>query len=115
VEDVARNAFAAAFHDHRFPALKEAELGGIELHISRLTTPQLAPVRSREELLARLVPGTDGLLMEDPPHRSTFLPQVWSTLAEPEAFLRELFRKAGLPGDHWSETLTFHRYQVEEF
>ena len=32
---------------------------------------------------------------------------------EPRAFLRELKRKAGLPADHWSDTLRAHRYTVE--
>jgi AmmeMemoRadiSam system protein A len=112
---VARNAYAAAFQDYRFAPLTREELPGMELHISRLTPLELLEVRSREELLRNLVPGVDGLVLEDPPYRSTFLPQVWESLEEPDDFLRELLRKAGLAGDHWSSTITFHRYRVEEF
>jgi AmmeMemoRadiSam system protein A len=115
VEDVAENAFAAAFRDHRFAPVSEDEADSLELHISLLTPPESFPVKSREELLAALDPGRDGLLLEDPPHRSTFLPQVWEALPDPEDFLGELLLKAGLPRDHWSETLTFQRYAVEEF
>ena len=115
VEGVVLNAFAAAFRDYRFPPLSEEELPKIEFHISRLTPVELMEVENREDLLRSLEPGVDGLLMEDPPHRSTFLPQVWQSLKRPEDFLRELLRKAGLPPDHWSPTISFYRYRVEEF
>jgi AmmeMemoRadiSam system protein A len=115
VLDVAQNAYSAAFMDFRFPPLSQAELPDLELHISLLTPLEPLEVRNLQDLLVKLRPGVDGLLLEDPPHRSTFLPQVWSSLPEPDDFLGELFLKAGLPRDHWSETLSFQRYGVEEF
>jgi uncharacterized protein len=114
VSDVARNAFAAAFHDSRFDALSSSELPGLDLHVSILTPLVPLKVESRQELLRVLRPGVDGLLLEEPPFRSTFLPQVWDSLEDPEEFLRELLLKAGLPEDHWSPTLRFLRYGVEE-
>jgi AmmeMemoRadiSam system protein A len=101
--------------DFRFSPLSDTELPDLELHISLLTPLVPLRVESREELLQKLRPGMDGLLLEDPPHRATFLPQVWKSLEEAEDFLGELFLKAGLPPDHWSMTLSFHRYGVEEF
>ncbi len=114
VVDVARNAFAAAFQDSRFPRLSPAELPNLELHISVLTPLVALEVESRQELLQGLRPGVDGLVLEDPPYRATFLPQVWDSLEEPEEFVEELLLKAELPRDHWSPTLRFHRYTVEE-
>jgi AmmeMemoRadiSam system protein A len=114
VEDVADNAFAAAFLDPRFRALEASEVEGLTLHISLLTPPVPLQVRDRPELLASLRPGVDGLLLEDLPHRATFLPQVWETLPDPTDFLEELFHKAGLPRHHWSPTLRFYRYTVRE-
>jgi uncharacterized protein len=114
VVDVALNAFSAAFHDFRFPPLSPEELPDLELHVSVLRPPVPLEVGSRQELLRALRPGTDGLVLEDPPFRSTFLPQVWESLQDPEDFLRELLLKAGLPGDHWSPTVRFRRYGVEE-
>lgn len=113
--DVARNAYSAAFTDFRFPPMTAAELPELELHISLLTPLVPFPVADRQDLLRKLRPGVDGLLIEDPPHRSTFLPQVWESLPEPEDFLGELLQKAGLPRGHWSATIRFHRYGVEEF
>lgn len=115
VEDVAQNAYASAFQDYRFSPLTEKEFSRLDYHISRLTPLEPLPANSREELMNSLVPSVDGLLMEDPPHRATFLPQVWESMAGPEDFLRELLRKAGLSTDHWSSTITFHRYRAEEF
>jgi len=115
VEDVADNAFAAAFRDPRFPHITESDLDHLTVHISLLATPVPLEVRDRDELLAALRPGVDGLLMEDPPHRATFLPQVWESLPDPANFVEELFRKGGLPRHHWAPTLRFSRYTVQEF
>lgn len=115
VEDVAENAFAAAFRDPRFPPLSREEVDGLDLHISLLTPLVLVTAESREDLLRIMRPGVDGILLEDPPHRSTFLPQVWDQLPDPSTFLDELFLKAGLSQRHWSQTLQIHRYTVEEF
>jgi len=115
IQDVAHNASSAAFMDFRFSRLSEAEFLELDLHISLLTPLEPLRVESREDLLKNLRPGVDGLLLEDSPHRATFLPQVWGTLEDPEDFVGELFLKAGLSRDHWSKTLCFHRYVVEEF
>jgi len=113
VVDVASNAFAAAFHDPRFPPLEPSELPELGVHLSVLGPPEPLEVGCEEELLALLRPGVDGLILEDQGRRGTFLPQVWESLPEPRAFLRELRRKAGLAPEHWSETLRVHRYTVQ--
>ncbi len=112
-EDVAHNAYAAAFQDYRFPPLTTEEFPDIDIHISLLSAPEPVDVNSESELLAKLRPGKDGLILEDGPYRSTFLPQVWETLPEPERFLSELKMKAGLSPDYWSDTIRFSRYGVE--
>ena len=48
-EDVAENAFAAAFRDHRFSAVSEAEMDDIELTISVLTAPELIVFTSESD------------------------------------------------------------------
>lgn len=115
VQDVARNAYAAAFRDHRFLPVSDEEFPELDLHVSLLTPLEPFPVESREDLLERIRPGSDGLLLDDPPHRAIFLPQVWESLPEPEGFLEELLLKAGLSRNHWSDSIRFFRYRVEEF
>jgi AmmeMemoRadiSam system protein A len=114
VEDVAHNAFASAFRDSRFePLTEEEERAGLDVHLSVLTPPEPLPCRSEAELLSKLQPGIDGLILQDGPHRATFLPSVWESLTEPKKFLAELKRKAGLREDHWSDGIRFQRYRAE--
>jgi len=114
VVDVARNAFAAAFLDPRFSPLGAEELPSLALHVSILGPQQPLEVATEEELLARLRPGVDGLVIEEGALRATFLPAVWSQLPSPRAFLEHLKHKAGLPAGYWSETIRVSRYEVEE-
>jgi AmmeMemoRadiSam system protein A len=114
VEDVAHNAFASAFRDSRFqPLTEEEERAGLDLHLSILTPPEPLPCQSEAELLSKLQPGIDGLILQDGPHRATFLPSVWESLTEPKKFLAELKRKAGLSENHWSDGIRFQRYRAE--
>ncbi len=113
VLDVAHNAFAAAFHDPRFPSLEKAELEALEVHIALLGPLQALEVGSEAELVACLRPGVDGLLLEEGRYRGTFLPAVWQNLSDPEDFVRALKRKAGLAPDHWSGAVRVWRYEAE--
>lgn len=115
VEDVAHNAWAAAFGDPRFPPLTSSELHGLDLHISVLTSPKPMCFNSESDLLAQLKPGVDGLIIEDEGCRGTFLPSVWESLPKPADFLCQLKMKAGLPPDHWSDTVQVSCYQTESF
>ena len=115
VTDVAEHAHAAAFRDPRFQPLAADELDEVHLELSVLSRPEPLPVASEAELLAALQPGEDGLILEDGVHRGTFLPAVWESLPEPVDFVRQLKRKAGLPSDYWSPSLTIKRYRTESF
>ena len=111
-EDVARSAFQAAFQDPRFDPVDEDELGVIRLEVSVLSPLEAIPVTNEAELLDRLTPGTDGLVIFADGRRATFLPSVWETLADPRQFLAALKAKCGLANDYWSERLEFQRYQT---
>jgi len=115
VQDVAENAFSAAFRDPRFPPLRADELAGLEIHISVLSPPEPLPVTSEADLLRQIRPGIDGLILEDRGHRGTFLPAVWESLTLPEQFLAHLKQKAGLAPDYWSDTIRVARYTAEAF
>ncbi len=114
-EDVAENAFAAAFRDPRFAPLSAPELDGLSLHISVLGQPEPMRFSSEADLVRQLRPGRDGLILEDGHHRGTFLPSVWESLPEPRDFLRHLKQKAGLPPDYWSDSLRVSRYDTESW
>lgn len=114
-EDVAHNAYAAAFLDPRFPPLTDHELADVDFHLSILTAPVPMSFNSEADLLRQLQPGIDGLVLEDGTHRGTFLPSVWESLSDATQFFQQLKRKAGLPTDYWSSTLTVARYTCESF
>jgi AmmeMemoRadiSam system protein A len=113
VADVAHSAFAAAFRDARFPALEAAELDDLEVHISVLSALEPFAVRDEADLLDRIRPGVDGVVLRDGARQGTFLPAVWGSIPDPSDFLRELKHKAGLPLDSWSESWELLRYTVE--
>lgn len=112
---VSEAAFGAAFRDSRFPPLRGEELGDTTIHVSVLSDLEPLSAVTEQVLLAQLRAGVDGLVLEEGWRRATFLPKVWSQLSEPQAFLRALKQKAGLPPDHWSGSLRFHRYSTCSF
>jgi AmmeMemoRadiSam system protein A len=118
-QDVAENAYAAAFRDPRFPPLTDAELNDLDIQISVLTAPEAIAFASEAELLAQLRPGIDGVILaeNDSPgaRRGTFLPSVWEQLPRRQDFLRHLKLKAGLSPDHWSKDIRAWRYRTESF
>ncbi len=114
-EDVAANAYSAAFRDPRFPPLEAAERPGLDFHVAILGPREPLTAASEADLLRQLRPGTDGLVLRDGAHRATFLPAVWDSLPDPLRFVRELKHKAGLPRDHWSPEVRLERYRVESF
>jgi AmmeMemoRadiSam system protein A len=114
-DDVAANALNAALHDPRFPPLDADELPVTHLEVSVLSAPETYPCTSRADAASRLRPGVDGLILEFGTHRSTFLPQVWDSLSEPEVFLEHLVRKAELPPGWWDEHVRLSRYTVKAF
>ena len=113
VADVSESAWCAAFRDPRFEPLDEPELAGLEISISVLGPLEPLLVASEEELVARLRPGVDGLLLREGRLRGTLLPAVWRHVPDARDFVREVKRKAGLRSDHWSEALEAIRYTVE--
>jgi AmmeMemoRadiSam system protein A len=76
VEDISENSFAAAFRDSRFSPVTTDEIENIDIHISILTTPQPVEFTSEQDMLSKILPGIDGLILIDGLHRGTFLQAV---------------------------------------
>ncbi len=114
-EDVRGNAQAAAFRDHRFTPLGGDEFPRIRVEVSLLTPPQLLPCRDEADALRQVRPHLDGVIFRYREARSTFLPQVWEGLPDPQDFLFQLKCKAGLPGDFWAPDVRLYRYEVRKW
>ncbi len=112
-EDVAHNAYAAAFLDPRFSPVTSAEFPKLSFHISVLNKPEPMSFTSEEDLVRQLRPGIDGLILTDEFYKGTFLPSVWEELSDAALFIKHLKQKAGLSPDYWSDTIQVERYTVE--
>ncbi len=114
--DVREHAVAAALEDPRFPPVSRDELDRIKIEISRLTLPKRLEYTDAADLLSKLQPNVDGVIVRDGFRRATFLPQVWEKIPDKVDFMENLCYKMGEEPDVWRhkhlEVLT---YQVEEF
>jgi AmmeMemoRadiSam system protein A len=116
VLDVRDNAVGAAFRDPRFPPVSAEELDDLHVEISVLSHPEPLSYNGPGDLIAKLRPGIDGVVIERGWNRATFLPQVWEKLSDPREFLQHLCLKAYLPADAYKRPgLDVYTYQVEMF
>ncbi|MDD5699275.1 MAG: AmmeMemoRadiSam system protein A [Victivallaceae bacterium] len=95
-DNLAHNAFNAAFRDPRFSPVGCGELDNLEIEISILTPPR--PIAAPEEFII----GEHGIILECRGRSAVFLPQVapeqgWNR----EDTLTHLCYKAGLPFRAW--------------
>ena len=91
-KNVISRAIAAATQDRRFNPVKSEELKDITIEISVLTEPAELKFASPEDLLNKLQPFEDGVILYTDYGNSTYLPQVWEQLPGKEEFLSSLCR-----------------------
>ena len=116
IEGIRINAINAAFKDPRFRPLSKNEWKRVRIEISILTEPKPLSYSDGDDLLKKLRPGIDGVIIKKGYHQSTFLPQVWDQLPLKEEFLNHLCLKAGLDGDEWKKgRIEVSTYQAQAF
>jgi AmmeMemoRadiSam system protein A len=108
--DVRENAIAAAFRDPRFPPLDAHEFAATAIEVSLLSPAEALVVADELDLVRRLRPGVDGLILEHDGRRATFLPQVWDSLPDPRDFIVSLKRKGGWSQGFWGPRMKVFRY-----
>ncbi|MCK5163178.1 MAG: AmmeMemoRadiSam system protein A [Desulfobacula sp.] len=115
-EGIKDNAKHAAFNDTRFNPLSYEELKDTIIEVSILTRPQIVDYTDAKDLITKLRPDIDGVMIKKDYHSATFLPQVWKQLKDPKAFLNHLCMKAGLSSNEWKTgNLSIFTYQVQLF
>lgn len=115
-QDVIDNVLSAAFEDDRFLPLKEEELKNISIEISILTKPKKLVYFSVSELLEKIIPFKQGLIIKKDKNSATYLPQVWEQISNKTEFLSSLCSKAGLSSSEWQTgSLEVLVYEVEAF
>lgn len=114
-EDVRANARAAAFEDPRCKPCTAGELDRLSIEVSLLGESRDLAIRDEADALRQLRPGVDGVTLRWRDRQATLLPQMWQQLPQPREFLSTLKRKAGLPGDFWSDEVQLSVYPVRKF
>ncbi len=113
---IQRCAVKAAVNDPRFKAVSKDELEGLSLSISVLEHPRQIRVNSPDAYLKRLRPHEDGVILIHKGRRSTYLPEVWEQLPDPEQFLANLCLKQGSPASCWQAKETvIYSYRASVF
>jgi len=116
LEGIRENAINAAFKDPRFRPIDKEEWKRVHIEISILTDPKPLSYSGAEDLLHKVRPGVDGVIIKKGYYQATFLPQVWDQLPRKEEFLTHLCLKAGLGGHEWKKgQLEISTYQVQAF
>jgi len=111
------NAISAAVNDYRFYPLTYDEFkDGVNIEISVLSVPEPLDFNSPEDLLNKLVPYKDGVVLQYSGRGATYLPSVWNQLPEKEGFLSSLCQKSGNNQDCWKKDgLKIDIYHTLEF
>ena len=116
LEGIKENAINAVFKDPRFPPLSKREWGDIKVEISILTDPSILKYSDADDLIKKIRPNVDGVIIKKGYYQATFLPQVWEQLPEKKEFFTHLCLKAGMDGDEWKNgKLEVYTYQVQAF
>jgi AmmeMemoRadiSam system protein A len=95
-DDVIRNAGAAS-RDLRFPPVDPDELLDIRLEVTVLSPFQQIAYDNFNDLLDKLRPGIDGVMLSQNHKRALLLPQVWHRLPDKTSFLEAIAHKADIP------------------
>lgn len=112
--DIADNTYRAALEDSRFQPLRPDELDGLNYSISLLTGFEPVAYASEADLLDKIIPGVDGLILRDGDRQGVFLPAVWKQLPDKAEFLNNLKIKAGFSPSYWSNKIKVYRFRTVE-
>lgn len=113
INAVSQYANAAAFSDPRFKPLTADEYKQVDISLSILTPAVPLPFNDEQDLLNKIRPDIDGLIISKGNARATFLPVVWESIKKPKQFLDELKRKTGInptesPEKAWRYTAEYY-------
>jgi AmmeMemoRadiSam system protein B/AmmeMemoRadiSam system protein A len=113
---VAENARAAALGDPRFHPVTAGEVDALRIEVSVLSEAQQLHFSSPEDLLLKLQPGVDGVVLRIGNRTATYLPQVWEQLGDRARFMDSLSVKAGCAASDWRKPgASVFLYEVESF
>jgi len=101
VANVLRNVQLAVRSDERFSTIEEGEIEHVRIKISVVYDVEPLYFKNPDDLLDKLTPYVDGVILSIDEELSAYLPSVWETFPDPEEFLSQLSIKAGWNADRW--------------
>jgi uncharacterized protein len=111
--EIIQNAFLAAMEDNRFSPLTKKEFGSIKIEVSILTDALEISFSDPKDLLTKITPKKDGLIIKKGHYGATFLPSVWEQIKKKEDFISQLCLKAGLDFDDWTKKgMKVYKYET---
>lgn len=95
-EDIVENSISSAFKDPRFMPLSVSELPNIKIELSLLKTPVELAYDSADELLSKITPMEDGVIIKFEEYQATFLPSVWEEIPQKRSLSQGYAKKPDL-------------------
>ena len=110
INDLVNNAKNAAFKDFRFRPVSQDEVKDLKVAVSILTNPVKIDFKDEKDLLKKIKPKKDGIIIKDGNYQAVYLPSVWEQLPDKKEFLNSLKVKAGLKEDYFSDNFEAYRF-----
>lgn len=112
IEDIVNNSQNAAFGDFRFNPVSKEEVNDLQIAVSLLTDPKPMEFTNEENLLNKIKPFNDGIIIKDKNYQAVYLPSVWEQLPDKKEFLNSLKIKAGLSPEYFSKTFEVYKFET---
>lgn len=112
IVDLAQHAYDAAFNDNRFSPLTLEEYEDTSISVSLLSPPTQIEFENEEDLMNKIKPFKDGIIIKDDNKQAVFLPSVWEQLPDKRVFMTHLKMKAGMEPNHFSETFEAFKFSA---
>jgi AmmeMemoRadiSam system protein A len=95
-ESVVQNAIAAASRDPRFPPVTSNDLTELAVEVTVLTPLRLLDYYDYDDLLLKIQPVKDGVMLNLGVRRGVLLPQMWDRISTTADFLKATAKKANI-------------------
>lgn len=112
IGDLISNSQNAAFFDPRFNPVTKDEIDSLQIAVSLLSDPVPIEFSDEADLLFKIRPFKDGIIIKDANRQAVYLPSVWEQLPDKKEFLNSLKIKAGLRPDYFSKTFEAYRFEA---
>ncbi len=113
--DVIHNALSSARDDYRFSPLTKEEFKDIHISISVLGKEEEIVYSDLNDLLDKITPNEDGLILKNNNLTGVFLPSVWEEIPKKEEFLAHLCLKAGFHPSQWHNNIQIFKFRCLYF